>query len=1091
MASRTVNLGQVGFGLVPDTKPLEQSLRTLKAFGKQVDALSTSTATGAQQMYSKFAGVERSLTSLMARTSAVTQKMRESGMAAPEIDKVSMAYKRLNTTLTQQAGLLSRSQIGRGTVGMSAILSAASKEATKMNQAGSTLTTIMRDLAGASVLAMGPLSGVGARLNVLSGLFDRNTVQMALFVAGAAGAAIGIGLIAAASIKAVMEQQRFDALLATSTGNTALAANEMNYLQDQSNKLGISVRELIEPYAKFTTAARLSGMALSDQKLAFEGAITAGRALHLSQEQLGRVFLAYEQMVSKGTVTTEELKRQLGDVLPGAFELAARAMGMTQAAFQKAMAAGEVLPNVMLPRLSRALKEIFGPAAEQASRSLAAEISRFSNALFELEKRFDSVSHFSQGFAAAVRLATSTLEYLATNMEKVFAIMGAVVGAGAGALFFSFLTNIVPIITAAASGLIILRDAIIGVGIASEVVGKTNWLGILIKLGLVAVGAAAGYQLMNQKLDPLLTTVQEFIDKNEVWLRTQEAIGHTGIQVAQQTKKATQQHLRNVTDEIEITKTLIQLEVERAKKAKEANDKLSRGFGGGGLRRQLPGPNTTEAETRLAALENLRDKLQREMARIGGLMLDVNPEDNGTSKAWDDWIKRIEKTIRSLDALSQETEEFAISGKDAEIAAEGMAKAIEIMEAMPEKGQGGLAVIAAHLREAGAEGVDLTHQLAALFQMIITKTGELKDLKAFPKLLETQTLAVKKMFDTIRARTAGAQDIISGIISPEDLAKTERLNELIVTLTDHLAKIHVNPDSMAAIVKELTDEFNLLTASEKAAKEIQDDIAKDKGVAEAIGQQIQNIEKETRLLGLTNNERARANDLMELEAHRASLSSEQFDFMAKALANLRDQQDKMNESWGVGARQALMQYAEDAKNTAQQIGDWFTGSFRQAEDAILNFVKTGKFEISDLANWIALEFARIAIRQLILAPIASQLGGLFGMGIGMGTGAAANVNAYSNMASAGAGAAGMAIPLATGSDYIPRNMLAYLHKGEQVVSAAENSRGRAGRGGGLVYAPRISIDSRTDRAEVQALVSRAVKQGNADLVERLHRAGSI
>ncbi len=41
------------------------------------------------------------------------------------------------------------------------------------------------------------------------------------------------------------------------------------------------------------------------------------------------------------------------------------------------------------------------------------------------------------------------------------------------------------------------------------------------------------------------------------------------------------------------------------------------------------------------------------------------------------------------------------------------------------------------------------------------------------------------------------------------------------------------------------------------------------------------------------------------------------------------------------------------------------------------------------------------------------------------------------------------------------------------------------------YSPVIQIDSRADRNEVHAIVSRAVKQGNADLVDRLNRQGVI
>ena len=41
------------------------------------------------------------------------------------------------------------------------------------------------------------------------------------------------------------------------------------------------------------------------------------------------------------------------------------------------------------------------------------------------------------------------------------------------------------------------------------------------------------------------------------------------------------------------------------------------------------------------------------------------------------------------------------------------------------------------------------------------------------------------------------------------------------------------------------------------------------------------------------------------------------------------------------------------------------------------------------------------------------------------------------------------------------------------------------------YAPVINIDSRADRNEVHAIVSNAVKRGNADLIDKLERGGRI
>jgi hypothetical protein len=67
---------------------------------------------------------------------------------------------------------------------------------------------------------------------------------------------------------------------------------------------------------------------------------------------------------------------------------------------------------------------------------------------------------------------------------------------------------------------------------------------------------------------------------------------------------------------------------------------------------------------------------------------------------------------------------------------------------------------------------------------------------------------------------------------------------------------------------------------------------------------------------------------------------------------------------------------------------------------------------------------------------------------------------------------------------------------EAIMPLSRDSKGRLGVSGGgsgrsVVITQNISIDSRTDRNEVHAIVSRAVKQGNADLVDKLSRQGAI
>ena len=53
------------------------------------------------------------------------------------------------------------------------------------------------------------------------------------------------------------------------------------------------------------------------------------------------------------------------------------------------------------------------------------------------------------------------------------------------------------------------------------------------------------------------------------------------------------------------------------------------------------------------------------------------------------------------------------------------------------------------------------------------------------------------------------------------------------------------------------------------------------------------------------------------------------------------------------------------------------------------------------------------------------------------------------------------------------------------------AQGSAARPVNITYAPVIQIDSRSDRAQVERLVGEQIKQGNADLVDRLQREGVL
>lgn len=118
----------------------------------------------------------------------------------------------------------------------------------------------------------------------------------------------------------------------------------------------------------------------------------------------------------------------------------------------------------------------------------------------------------------------------------------------------------------------------------------------------------------------------------------------------------------------------------------------------------------------------------------------------------------------------------------------------------------------------------------------------------------------------------------------------------------------------------------------------------------------------------------------------------------KTIANLNSQISKENElteaiyqqikahekSYGYGAQQAIADYVEKASEGGKMMYGVFTQAFAQIEDALTNFVKTGKLNFKELTDFISTELIRISIRQSIISPLLGSLSGFLTGAVGSG-----------------------------------------------------------------------------------------------------------
>jgi TP901 family phage tail tape measure protein/lambda family phage tail tape measure protein len=193
---------------------------------------------------------------------------------------------------------------------------------------------------------------------------------------------------------------------------------------------------------------------------------------------------------------------------------------------------------------------------------------------------------------------------------------------------------------------------------------------------------------------------------------------------------------------------------------------------------------------------------------------------------------------------------------------------------------------------------------------------------------------------------------------------------------------------------------------------------------------------------------------------------------------------------------ALRKYQEEAMNTGKAIEDSLTSAFKNAEDALVNFVKTGKLDFSTLADSIISDIIRMNVKSMLGgggstggfsngAGLLSSLAGMFGGTSVASSGAGMIAPFVTNVA--GAFADGGDPPVGKPSLVGERGPEIFVPKAAGTIVPNE----MIGGGGGtqVTYAPVIHIDSRTDRAEVAQLVQKAVQSGNAQLMDKLQRSG--
>jgi tape measure domain-containing protein len=244
---------------------------------------------------------------------------------------------------------------------------------------------------------------------------------------------------------AAKAQQQYNNSLKVVTESTGTYAKELLYVDQIQRTFGLDLQATRKGFTDLYASMAPTGFDSGSIEKLFTGISAASAALQLTPATMDRVIYAFAQMASKGQIMSEELKRQLGDALPGALGIFANAAGMSLQEFNKAMEAGEFTGNKFRETIAKVTDELidrFGSGAQEAGKSLQGLTNvikgDFVRTLEALAPLVNSVAQATliplgnalKQFASATSIAMGEMDRLGQQIEKQKQLIGELQVAG-------------------------------------------------------------------------------------------------------------------------------------------------------------------------------------------------------------------------------------------------------------------------------------------------------------------------------------------------------------------------------------------------------------------------------------------------------------------------------------------------------------------------------------------------------------------------------------------------------------------------------------------------------------------------------------
>lgn len=988
-----LNLGGINFSLGVDTRGLNAGAQRLNQFGVQIDRISNAAVKGSDKVTRAMGAQEHAAVQALEKVKKLQENIARSNLGASLKNQLtkdaSEAFDVFSRQFGRAVGPIDTTAFRRSLAGFNSDVASLGREfdaaKKRMNppdpRGWNSFRESLNSLSHATILASGHFGGFSSRIFAFNALMTDQGLVTGLVVGSLTGLATVLGVVGTNAVKAGMQIQTTMAALEAVTGSAARSAIELQFVRDVSDKAGISFSDTARSYARFLAAGQAAGLNLDTIQKSFTQTAMAAGKLHLSVEDTQGVFRALEQILSKGTVQSEELRGQLGDRFPAAFQVAAQAVGKTTVELSNMLKKGEVVSKGFVPAFTAALAKFYNIDISKNVDTLQASLGRLQNSWTFLNLAIDRSLRISNTFKVAVDALSGGMDFLSKNMTTVMGVVGSLAGAflGLGAVMLGGAA-----IQAAAAGFAMLRTVLLAAASATTILGGAQAAlnaimlanpigaiaGMLIRLTAAVGGAVLGYKLMT-----------EWAAKNNAALSDT-----SGVQQYIRMQQALKQNISATTkemikqQEVLLTSTLNDIKAQQAKagRSQGAADAWTEFTGPGVMANVRPGGKIGEwlqkradkdAQT-LQDMENNRRTIQENLRQLKELMKLPEMGSGGTgvndligggkpkSSVQDDGLARIRDIIAGASEARDKLAMLYAGPKDVKL----IDDLYTAKDALRELNASQLGKVDQALRAAGFASGTVEQRMAGIVS--ITRQAN-EEVQAFSRVwdhLDSDQRTLQGLKEQMDFLTTGG-DPASMFVVEATRQANEELKKLgkdgLESVRQRLAEMGYYGDTAQAALAGFFAEIDRGQASVQIFSRLTEDVKQS-------GNQLADLQAQLGALSSGGLDAAdgmdrflKLQDKVRAYAQQFQAIGESTDFAQQKIKEYASNLLQIDQG-----TQALDRLRQQAERTRQA----WDGMLDSTSDAVFGVLK-GTQSLSDALNSLLADLAKVVWQSAITNPI--------------------------------------------------------------------------------------------------------------------------